>query len=102
MAKKVKNLPVMWETQARSLGRDNSPGLGNHNPLQDSQYSPEFHGQRSMAGYSSWYYKESDMSECLTHLEKAYMQSSTPLSKMLLLVMRNSFSVFQSMGRCKN
>ena len=89
MAQKVKNLPVILETQARSLGREDSPGVGNHNPLQYSQYSPEFHGQRSLAGYSSWCYKESDMSECLTLLEKGNMQSSTPLSKMLLLVMRN-------------
>ena len=89
MAQKVKSLPVMWETQARSLGREDSPGVGNHNPLQYSQYSPESHGQRSLAGYSSCCYKESDMSECLTHLEKGYMQSSTPLGKMLLLVMRN-------------
>ena len=41
MAQKVKSLPVMWETQARSLGREDSPGVGNHNPLQYSQYSPE-------------------------------------------------------------
>ena len=27
----------------------------------------EFHGQRSLAGYSSWGHKESDLAEPLTH-----------------------------------
>ena len=32
--------------------------------------SGEFHGQRSLAGYSPWVTKESDMTECLsTHRE---------------------------------
>ena len=34
----------------------------------------EFHGQRSLAGYSSWSCKESDTTECLTLLES--MESS--------------------------
>ena len=32
----VKNLPAMQETWVRSLGRENSPGEGNGNPLQYS------------------------------------------------------------------
>ena len=36
MAQTVKNLPATQETQVLSLGRDNSPGEGNGNPLQDS------------------------------------------------------------------
>ena len=28
----------------------------------------EFHGQRSLAGYSPWGHKESDMTELLTHI----------------------------------
>ena len=42
------------------LGR--SPGGGHGNPL---QYSPQEnpHGQRSLAGYSPWGHKESDMTE---------------------------------------
>ena len=39
-----------------------SPGLGNDNPLQYSCLG-EFHGQRSLAGYSPWGHKESDMTE---------------------------------------
>ena len=40
------------------LGR--SPGRGHGNPLQYS-YLENLHGQRSLAGYSPWGYKESDM-----------------------------------------
>ena len=36
MAQRVKHLPAMWETQVRSLGRDDSPDEGNGNPLQYS------------------------------------------------------------------
>ena len=32
----VKNLPAMQETVVQSLGRKDSPGEGNGNPLQDS------------------------------------------------------------------
>ena len=42
------------------LGR--SPGGGNVNPLQFS-FLENPHGQRSLAGYSSWGHKESDMTE---------------------------------------
>ena len=40
------------------LGR--APGGGHGNPLQHS-YLENLHGQRSLAGYSSWGHKESDM-----------------------------------------
>ena len=46
----VKNLPAMWETQVRSLGRED--------PLEKGMLPTpvfllgEFHGQRSLAGYS--------------------------------------------------
>ena len=42
MAQRVKHLPAMWETQVRSLGRDDSPGEGNG----------ESRGQGSLVGYS--------------------------------------------------
>ena len=32
----VKNLPAMQQTQAQSLGQEDSPGEGNGNPLQYS------------------------------------------------------------------
>ena len=44
------------------LGR--SPGEGHDNPV----FLPgEFHGQRSLLGYSPWVHKELDMTEWLTH-----------------------------------
>ena len=59
MAKRVKNLPAMQETRVRSLGQED--------PLEKATYSSilaeEFHGQKSLAGYSSWRHKESDMTE---------------------------------------
>ena len=44
------------------LGR--SPGEGNGCSLQ--YFTAEFHGQRSLEGYSPWGHKESDMIEKLT------------------------------------
>ena len=54
----VKNLPAMWEIQEKILWK------------RDWQPTPiflpgEFHGQRSLAGYSPWDHKESDMIEQL-------------------------------------
>ena len=52
MAHMVKNLPAMWETKVQSLSWED--------PLQKEwQSTPglvprEFHGQRSLMGYSSW------------------------------------------------
>ena len=34
MAQEVKNLPAVPETRVQSLGREDSPGEGNGNPLQ--------------------------------------------------------------------
>ena len=36
MAQRLKHLPAMWETWVGSLGREDSPGEGNGNPLQCS------------------------------------------------------------------
>ena len=36
MAQRLKRRPAMWETWVRSLGREDSPGEGNGNPLQYS------------------------------------------------------------------
>ena len=61
MAQMVKNLPTVQETWVRIL-----PGEGNGNPLQEF-LSEEFHGQRSLAGYSPKGHKELDRTEELTH-----------------------------------
>ena len=64
MAQSVKNLPAMQETLVQSLGQED--------PL-EKKWQPipvflrgEFYGQRSLAGYSPWGCKESDMTERLT------------------------------------
>ena len=64
MAQIVQNLPAMWETRVRSLGREDFPEKG---VLTYSSILPgEFHGQRSLVGYSPWGRKKSDMTEQLT------------------------------------
>ena len=61
----VKNLPAMQKTRVLSLGQED--------PLRrESESTPaflpgEFHGQRSLAGYSSWGLKESDTTKRLTY-----------------------------------
>ena len=57
----VKNLPIMQETQVRSLDQEDSLEKG---MVPTPVVSPgEFHGQRSLAGYSPLSCKESDMTE---------------------------------------
>ena len=54
----VKNPPAMWETWVQSLGWED--------PLEKEQllilvfWPGEFHGQRSLTGYSLWGHKELD------------------------------------------
>ena len=58
VARVVKNLPTMWETQVRSLGWEDSleKEMATHS-------SGESHGQRSLVGHSPWGPKESDTTE---------------------------------------
>ena len=58
MAQTIKNLPAMQEIP----GLARSPAEENSYPLQYS-LPEEVHGQRSLAGYSSWGHKESDEAE---------------------------------------
>ena len=60
----VKNLPAMKETWIISLGQEGPLEMG-------MQATPvflpgEFHGQKSLAGYSPWGCKELDVTERLT------------------------------------
>ena len=64
VAQTVENLPAMQETWVWSLGWEDSPG-GHGNPLQYSCLENP-HGQKSLAGYSLWGCKESDMTEWLS------------------------------------
>ena len=64
----VKSLPAAGDTRDSDLnsGWGRSPGVGNGNPLQYSFLEKSL-GQRSLAGYSPWGLKESDMTDQLTH-----------------------------------
>ena len=64
MAQSVKSLCAMWETWVQSLGQEYPLGEGSGNLLQYS--SGESHGQKSLAGYSTWGCKESDTTEEVT------------------------------------
>ena len=61
MAQTVKNLPAMQETQVQSVGSED--------PLEKEMATTpvflpgQFHGQRSLVGYSPWSCKESDTTE---------------------------------------
>ena len=58
----LKHLPAMQETQVLPLGQEDPLEKEMATPLQ--LFLPgEFHGQRSLAGYSSWGCKESDITE---------------------------------------
>ena len=61
----VKNLPEMWATWVQSLGWEDplEKGMATHSSILAWR---EFHGQRSLMGYSSWGCKESDMTERLS------------------------------------
>ena len=61
----VKNLPAIQDTQVRSLGWEDplEKGMATHSSI----FLPEeFHGQRSLVGYSPWGCKELDTTEQLT------------------------------------
>ena len=62
MAQMVKNLPAMQETWVRSLGLIPESGdpLGKGMATTPVFLPGEFHGQRSLVGYSPWDHKESD------------------------------------------
>ena len=59
VAQMVKNLPAMQENWVQPLGWEDpqEKDMATH-----SVFLPgEFHGQRSLVGYSPWGHKESDM-----------------------------------------
>ena len=60
----MKNLPAQRETWVQSLSQEDLLEKGMATP---PVFLPgEFHGQRSLAGYSPWDHKESDTTEQLT------------------------------------
>ena len=70
----MKNPPANAEgaTDASSIpGMERSPGVGNGNLLYHSCLE-KFHGQSSLASYSPWSHKESDMTEQLSTPTQRY------------------------------
>jgi len=67
VAQTVKNLPAMQETKVRFLGWE--VPLEKGMAIHSSCLPEEFHGQRSLVGYSPWGRKESDTTERLTHIQ---------------------------------
>ena len=65
MAQAVKNLPANAGDLASIPGLGRAPGEGNRNPLQFCLEN-SMDRQKSLAGYSPWGRKESDMTEQLT------------------------------------
>ena len=65
VAQKVKNLPAMQDTWIQSLCQEDTLEKGTGpTPV----FLPgEFHGERSLVGYSAWGCKELDTTEQLTH-----------------------------------
>ena len=64
MAQTVENLPVMQEMQVRSLGQEDPwKRAWLHTPI---FLLEEFHGQKSLVGFSPWGRKELDTTEQLT------------------------------------
>ena len=64
MAQTVKNMPAMWESQVRSLGKEDAleKEMATH-----SIFLPgKSHGHGILAGYSLWGCKELDMTEQLS------------------------------------
>ena len=78
VAQMVKNLPVIQETQVQTRGWKDplEKGVKTHSTILDGK----FHGQRSLADYSSWGHKELDRTKhlSLSHLGSA--KASAPLN----------------------
>ena len=61
----VKNPPAKWETELQSLGQEDT--LEKEMATHSSILAWEIHGQRNLADYSPWGYKESDTTEVTEH-----------------------------------
>ena len=89
MAQTVKNPPAMKKTWVRSLSWED--------PLEEGmQPTPvflykEFHGQRSLAGYSPWRHKELDMTLRLSTHMKQLAQLSVQLHRCFCLQQQSHF-----------
>ena len=75
MAQTVKNLPAVQETWVQSLGQENAleEEMATHSRILDEKS----YGQRSLADYSPWDCKESDMTEWEHGMETHPLQKAT-------------------------
>ena len=86
MARKVRNLPAMWETQVRSLSRERSPVEGNGNPLQysclENPMDKRGAGRATVRGVTKSRtrlgHKQSPSCHCYHHVGSAEAQLSQP------------------------
>ena len=70
VAQEVKNMPATWEKWVQSLIREDP--LEEEIATHSSILVGEFHGQRSLAGYSPWCCKEWGMTERLSMRDREY------------------------------
>ena len=90
MALTVKHLSAVQETQVPSLGLEDPCSRGM--AATPVFLAGEFHGQRSLVGYSPWGRKESDTTDQLTHIhtdinekiKHQFIQGPTPVILNLL------------------
>ena len=75
----VKNLPAMQETWVQSLGWEDplEKGMATH----PSTPAGEFHGQRTLVGYSPQGAKQLDMTERVTHFDLVIFSQDTFIIK---------------------
>ena len=81
VARMVKRLPAVQDTQVRSLGREDP--LEEEMATDSSILAWKFHRPRRLAGYGPWDCKESDTTEQLTHISltgKGHHESFTSLA----------------------
>ena len=78
----AKNRPTKQETGVQSLGCEDLLGGRRGEWIPTPAFLPrEFHGQRSLVGYSSWSDRELDMTEWLTHTQTYTISLSIWLPK---------------------
>ena len=66
VAQTLKNPPTMQETWVQSMGWEDALEIGMATNSTPVFWPGEFHGQRSLAGYSPWSHKELDTTERLS------------------------------------
>ena len=74
----VKNLPAMWETRVPTLGREDplEEGMATHSSILAWRIPMD---RRSLAGYSPWGRKETDVTEHAAQHRKIWWVTSFPL-----------------------